>query len=133
VSLISWRLVSLPLEYMPQVSPTGSTGDLNAGHAQRRVFMTGYGTGDGVVEGWPAAAAVKLGIALVEWGVTSCAGVYACGLVVLVLSRPRTLGALLAEHSELLWGEDRTPFFVRLGLAIIGHCADRERADRDRC
>jgi len=111
---------------MPQVTPAGSTGDLNARHAQRRVFVAGYSPRDGVIEGWPTAAAVKLGIALVERGVTSCAGVHACGLVVLVLSRPRMFGAPQTKHSELLWGEDGAPFIVRLGLAIIGHCSDRE-------
>jgi len=126
VPLVNWRVVFLSLEYMPQVTPTGSTGDLSANHAQRRVLVAGYSTGDGVVEGWPAAATVKLSIALVKWGVASRAGVHACSLVVLVLSRPRTFGALQTKHSELLWGEDRAPFIVRLDLASIGHCSERE-------
>ena len=54
-----------------------------------------------VEKGWPAAAAVKLGAALVERRLASRAGIHPGVFVVLVLARAGSLGALHTYYSEL--------------------------------
>ena len=50
---------------------------------------------------WPAAPAVELGVALVERGVATRAGVDPGRFIMLVFPRARTLGALRTKHPEL--------------------------------
>jgi hypothetical protein len=54
-----------------------------------------------VEKGWPAAAAVELGAALVERRLASRAGIDPEVFVVLVLARAGALGAFLTDYSEL--------------------------------
>ena len=54
-----------------------------------------------VKKGWPAAAAVELGAALVERRLAGRAGIDPNVFVVLVLARAGALGAFLTDHSEL--------------------------------
>jgi hypothetical protein len=54
-----------------------------------------------VEKGWPAAAAVELGGALVKRGVATCAGVDPERFMMLVLPRARSLCALRTKHPEL--------------------------------
>ena len=54
-----------------------------------------------VEKGWPAAAAVELGAALVERSLASSAGIDPDIFVMFVLPRSSLLGALQTEHSEL--------------------------------
>jgi len=120
VTFVGWRSETLALEHMTKVTSTSSTSDLDAFHAQRTVYVACHGARDGIEEGWPAAAAVELCVALVERGIASRAGVESSRFVMLVFTRPGSLGALRADHPELLGSEDGAPFFLGLGLAIVG-------------
>jgi len=124
VALVGWRPVTLPLENMPEVTPTSITGDLDAFHAQRTVHVAGYGARDSVEKGGPAAAAVELCAALVKRRFASSAGINSSRLVMLVLSRPGLLGAFQPDHPELFGSEDRAPFLIGLGLASVRHLSD---------
>lgn len=99
-----------------------------------------------VKEGWPAAAAVELCGALVKRRLASRARIDSGRLVILVLARPSSLGALHPDHPELqtcdlrktvldcvggrhdgthLFGaEDRPPFLLGFGLASVGHLSN---------
>jgi len=127
VTLVGWRSVTFPLEHMAKVPPTSSAGDLRALHAQRHVDVAGHSARDGVKEGWPAAAAVELCATLVKRRLASRARIDPGRLVVLVLARPSSLGALHPEHLELLGTEDRPPFLLGFGLANVRHLSN------DRC
>jgi len=124
VTLVGWRSVTFPLEHMPEVTPASSAGDLCAFHAQSEVDVAGYSARDGVKEGWPAAAAVELCDALVKRRLASRARIDSGRLVMLVLARPSSLGALHPEHPELLGAEDRPPFLLGFGLASVGHLSN---------
>jgi len=103
-----------------------------------------------VKESWPAAAAVELCATLVKRRLASRARIDPSRLVMLVLARPSSLGALHPEHPELrvcfasdgepecdelvtqrrthLFGtEDRPPFLLGFGLATVRHLSN------DRC
>lgn len=47
----TWRFETLPLEHMPEVTPTSGTGDLGALHSQRTVHVARYGAWDGWHDG----------------------------------------------------------------------------------
>jgi hypothetical protein len=66
----------------------------HGGHTIRKRMIT-------IEKGWPAAAAVELGGALVERRLASRAGIYPDVFVVLVLARAGSLGALHTYYSEL--------------------------------
>lgn len=129
MSFIGGSIVSFSLEYMPKVASAGSACYLNTGHTKRFIFMTSHGTRDGIVERWPAAAAVELGPALVQRGPASSTAVYAFFLVVVVLSRCGAFGALLTEHTELFAREDSPPFVV--SLVYCSHRSKWKRSVRD--
>ena len=63
--------------------------------------MPVHSTRNSIEERGPAAAAVELGRALVERRAAARARVHARLVVLVVLARPRALGALLAEDAEL--------------------------------
>jgi len=118
MTLIDWRFVTLPFKNMSEMASASRAGDLCAYSAKRTVLLTRYGTWEGIEEGWPAAATVKLGAALVKWRVAAGAGIDPCCLVMLVLPSPGSLGPFQPEHPELLWGENRLPFLVGLCLGV---------------
>lgn len=106
---------------MTEMTSTSSTGDLGAFHPERAVYVARHSAWDGwhedtvntarphitkriiitIKKRWPAAAAVELGVALVNRGVATRTGVDPGRFMMLVLPRARTLGALQTKHPEL--------------------------------
>lgn len=117
----TWVFEALPFKHMSEVASASSTGDLGAFHPARAVYVARHRAWDGwqedivnmarpyiakriiitIEKGWPAAAAVELGVALVKRGIATRAGVDPCRFIMLVLPRARTLGALRTKHPEL--------------------------------
>lgn len=87
----------------PKVATTVGTHNLDALHAKRAVLVSDDGTGDALEESRPAAAAGKLGGAAVQRGRATRALVHARVGLLVVLTRARALGTLVAQDAELLW------------------------------
>ena len=99
----------------PEVAATVGTHNLDALHAKRAVLVSDDGAGDALEEGRPAAAAGKLGGAAVQRGRATRALVHTRIGLLVVLTRARALGALVAQDAELLWRQHRAPF----GLGLL--------------
>lgn len=73
------------------------------------VWRARHGAGDRVEKGWPAAARVEFGCGRVQRSCASGTGVHAWGTMLVVETGPGRLGALVAQHAELLSGEHGAP------------------------
>lgn len=108
------RLVALALEDMAEMRSAAAAQDLGARHKHGPVAVLGDGAGDALKEGRPAAAAVELGRAAIDRRAARSAPIDALLRMVVVLTGARGVGALLAQHAELLGREDCAPFLRRL-------------------
>ena len=107
----------LPLENMPQMTPTSITNNLNP--MSIRIHIPPNRSWDRIKKCRPSTSTRELGIGSVEGCVTGGTGVNAwCGVLV-VFARVGAFGTLLAEDSELVGREDGTPFLVGL---LVCHC-----------
>lgn len=68
---------------------------------------------NGIEKSGPAAATVKLCVALVEWGIARSAIVHPLFVKLVVLTGTRRLCTLLPEYTELLRRQNSTPLAVR--------------------
>lgn len=77
-----------------------------------------------VPEGWPTASAVELGVAGVQWSITSLAQVCSLGMLLRVSSVAR-LRVLLTQHRVLLRRQLLAPLRVRLREGIASSSGGR--------
>ncbi len=104
------------------MTSTSSTADSGTLHSERTVYVARNSARDGwhedtsqnmarphvekrktstVEKAWPPTATVELGATLVKRRVASSAGIDPGRVIILVLPRARSLGALQTEHPEL--------------------------------
>jgi len=113
--LISRRRVSLPLENMPQMSPTIAAHDLRPRHPEGAVRMPRHRPRDTVEIRRPATPAFELVRSFVERRIARGAGVHARGgHVLIVFAREGRLGAFLAEDAELFFVQNSLPLIIAL-------------------
>lgn len=85
------------------MAATVATDNFRPLHAEGLIHVSRYGTRDGVKVGRPATAGFELMVCLVEGSVTAGAIIHTLGgRMRIVLAATRSLGALLAQDSELL-------------------------------
>ena len=95
---------------MAQVRVAGGASNLDAAHAERRVFQVAHAVlGQGSEERRPAAVRVELLVRAEQLRAAGPAGVDAFGVRVPVLAREGTLRAALAQHRVFFGAEDFTP------------------------
>lgn len=104
------------LEDVAQVSPTGIAHNLDPVAIGIRVSSNS--SGDCIKESRPATARVELGRRSVQGCLAARTRVHALVRVLVVLARVGSLGALLAQDTELLGAEHSAPFLIGL---LVGH------------
>lgn len=98
---------------MSKVAAATGAHDLDTHHAQARVGLCHHGTLHNLIEGWPAASTVKLGLCGIQGrATTSACEVARFGIEFVVLAGARTLRALFAENVILRITEFCLPFIV---------------------
>lgn len=116
VALIRGGREPLALEDMAQVSSTGIAHNLDPVAVGIRVSSNS--SGDRIKESRPATARVELGRRGVQGCLAARTRVHALVRVLVVLARVGSLGALLAQDTELLRAEHGAPFLIGL---LVGH------------
>lgn len=115
--LVCWRLEPFALENMSKVTAAAVTRDFDAFHAPASVAVAIDGARNGVEEGRPAAAGVKLRSCFVQRGIASSTCVDAIlGVMLVEFAGSGSLGALLSQNSKLFWVQLSAPF--RFGHAL---------------
>jgi len=104
MSLVRGIAVALALEDVTKMSTAIAAYNLRPLHAECAVCMPCHSAGDRIEECRPSAARLELLVAAIERRATTSTGVDALGWVVLiVLARKGSFGALLANNTELLY------------------------------
>ena len=111
--LIRRRRISLSLEHMSQVTSTVRTNYLNPFHAKSAIRMPRHGTRHSIVKGRPSTSGPKLLTRGIQRSLAAGTSIHALGgLVLVVFTRERRLGALFAQDAELFGRELGLPFGI---------------------
>src|SRR6476660_3006574 len=122
------------VEHVTEMAAAAAAMDLIPHHAERVVCVGQHRALDGLVEAWPAGAAVELGLRIEQRQAASGAGEGAGAVLVVERAGECALGVLLAQHRILLWRQQLSPFLWRVGdFEGAGNCrvapADQAKAN----
>lgn len=105
------------LKNMAEMAATIGAYNFGAAHAQGVIHMPQHCSGKFVVEGRPAATAVKLVGRAVQRRVAAPANIYAAGFVIPILAGEGALGAFFSDHVFFFRCQ-----FIPVSLMVIHKC-----------
>src|SRR6478736_7379815 len=122
------------VEHVAEMAAAAAAMDLITHHTESVVGIGQHRALDGLVEAWPAGAAVELGLRIEQLQAASGAREGAGAVLIVERAGEGALGVLLAQHRVLLWREQLSPFLWRVGdFEGAGHCrvapADQAKAN----
>lgn len=128
VPLIRWRLESLPLKHMAQVSATTSAYDFSAQHTRWSILVPSYCSRESIKIRWPSTSRVKFMFCFVKWRGAPCTSIQTWRRIVLVVfPRTRCLSTLLTKNSKLFRCQNSLPLLLTFfhGKRFWGHLSGR--------
>ena len=131
----------LAFENVSKMTTTVIADNFSPLHAKGVVHVSLDGTGNRIKVSRPSTAWLELVIGCVKWRITASAVVHTlCGIVRVIFTSPRRLGALFTEDLELFcirWGLARFALLWVLscdyepGLRTVLHCSSERLSGND--